>query len=211
MNAAERIYRMLLRAYPAHFRAAYGEAMVQLFRDRWRDALRLGTPLQFWLHIAADVATTVPQHRGTRLRTHRNLCVAVLLTSAVAFRGRNTAAFAPAREWPIQFAWPMSLLLGIASDAVLDLLVCTAAFIVVSGVAGRRARLSVRRVAPTVLLTIAAARFGVLLLGVVFNGASPTAFWGLQYAPVLIGLTTYVVLTRVSPRPVVGKPFSGRI
>ncbi len=36
--AAERIYRLLLRAYPPDFRAEYGREMVLLFRDQCRRA-----------------------------------------------------------------------------------------------------------------------------------------------------------------------------
>ena len=35
--SAERIYRLLLRAYPADFRAQYGREMVLLFRDQCQE------------------------------------------------------------------------------------------------------------------------------------------------------------------------------
>jgi hypothetical protein len=34
---SEKIYALLVRLYPSHFREAYGEAALQLFRDRARD------------------------------------------------------------------------------------------------------------------------------------------------------------------------------
>ena len=43
MTRSERIYRALLLAYPERTRLILGEDMVQLFRDRMRDA---GSPLE---------------------------------------------------------------------------------------------------------------------------------------------------------------------
>jgi hypothetical protein len=57
MRRAERVYRRLLWLYPARFRREYEEAMVQLFRDQWRDPQRSASwhrRLGFWLFICAD-------------------------------------------------------------------------------------------------------------------------------------------------------------
>ena len=61
MSAAERAYRLLLRAYPAAFRAAYGREMTQLFNDRRRDASSARG--QFWAAMLADVARSAPTMR----------------------------------------------------------------------------------------------------------------------------------------------------
>jgi len=59
--SAERIYRLLLRAYPPGFRAEYGREMVLLFRDQCRDAdVRT---LGFWLTVVCDVARSAPALR----------------------------------------------------------------------------------------------------------------------------------------------------
>ena len=42
MSTAERIYRLLLRLYPAGHRQAYGEQMLQQARDLERDARQIG-------------------------------------------------------------------------------------------------------------------------------------------------------------------------
>lgn len=55
----EKIYRRLLKLYPAHFRGEYGEAMAQLFRDRMRTAGGPGGKLRVWLHILGDLAVSV--------------------------------------------------------------------------------------------------------------------------------------------------------
>lgn len=49
------LYRLVMRAYPADFRAQYGEAVDQAFRDNVRDAARrpLGLAL-LWFHIVPD-------------------------------------------------------------------------------------------------------------------------------------------------------------
>lgn len=56
------LYRLLLAAYPASFREEYGEAMVQLFGDTARDALRRGGVLglsALWLRTLADFTISV--------------------------------------------------------------------------------------------------------------------------------------------------------
>jgi hypothetical protein len=59
--AAERFYRLLLRAYPPDFRAEYGPEMVLLFRDQCRDGdLRT---LGFWAAVIWDVARSAPALR----------------------------------------------------------------------------------------------------------------------------------------------------
>ena len=61
MRAAERVYRLLLRAYPAGFRAEYGREMVLVFRDRRRDASARG--IRFWWDMISDVARSAPALR----------------------------------------------------------------------------------------------------------------------------------------------------
>ncbi len=60
-TAADRIYRLLLRAYPPVFRAEYGREMTQLFRDQCRagDASSIG----FWMIALWDVAQSAPALR----------------------------------------------------------------------------------------------------------------------------------------------------
>ena len=59
--SAERIYRLLLRAYPPDFRAEYGREMVLLFRDQCRDGdVRT---LGFWARVFWDVARSAPALR----------------------------------------------------------------------------------------------------------------------------------------------------
>ncbi len=57
MRWPERLYRVLLRCYPAEFRHEYAREMTQVFRDGWR-AER--TP-RLWLDLVADVLFTAPK------------------------------------------------------------------------------------------------------------------------------------------------------
>jgi putative ABC transport system permease protein len=61
---SERLYRMMLRAYPADFRDEYGPEMVRLFRNR-----STAEPLlALWLHTLLDWAVTVPSRHLDVLR-----------------------------------------------------------------------------------------------------------------------------------------------
>ena len=50
---AERLYSALLRLYPPAFRREFGEAMVEAFREAYRDNRRLRG--YFWLSIIVDL------------------------------------------------------------------------------------------------------------------------------------------------------------
>ncbi|MEO5816802.1 MAG: hypothetical protein ABIT20_16125 [Gemmatimonadaceae bacterium] len=60
MSAAERVFTLLLRAYPAQFRAAYGREMMVLFRDQRRAGER---GARFWAECSWDVARSAPALR----------------------------------------------------------------------------------------------------------------------------------------------------
>ena len=64
--SAERIYRLLLRAYPPDFRAEYGREMVLLFRDQCRESdVRT---VRFWAMVLSDVARSAPALRAAAWR-----------------------------------------------------------------------------------------------------------------------------------------------
>ncbi|GJG85891.1 hypothetical protein tb265_10720 [Gemmatimonadetes bacterium T265] len=70
-----RTYRLLLRAYPAAFRAAYGREVEQLFRDQWRDRQRATAPggahAGFWAAVLWDVVRSAPALRWAALHAAR--------------------------------------------------------------------------------------------------------------------------------------------
>ena len=57
MNA-ERVYRLLLRAYPRAFRSEYGREMTLIFHDEYR--ARNAASIGFWVTMVCDVARSAP-------------------------------------------------------------------------------------------------------------------------------------------------------
>ena len=51
-----RLYRRLLKLYPAGFRENYAEAMERAFRDELQDA----SAIALWLRLLADLAVSLP-------------------------------------------------------------------------------------------------------------------------------------------------------
>lgn len=68
MSISERLYRLLLKLYPAEHRRRYGELMVTHFRDQLREAQRNGTLFQLWLRTLIDIALTAPQEHAEAAR-----------------------------------------------------------------------------------------------------------------------------------------------
>ena len=126
--SAERVYRLLLRAYPPAFRAEYGRQMVLLFRDQCResDVRSLG----FWARVLSDVARSAPAlrvaaWRARALENNRTMEVimklAAMLTVLLGVLGVLNAGV----EWgasasqTIQQAHALSLVLGIFASMLL--------------------------------------------------------------------------------------------
>jgi hypothetical protein len=61
---SEKIYAWLLRLYPSHFREAYGDEALQLFRDRCRGETGFCPRLRLWLDLLSDLAVSVPRQYG---------------------------------------------------------------------------------------------------------------------------------------------------
>jgi len=65
---SEKIYLWLWRLYPSHFREAYREEAVQLFRDRARHERGFFRGLRLWLDLLADLAISVSrEYRASKL------------------------------------------------------------------------------------------------------------------------------------------------
>jgi|HubBroStandDraft_1064217.scaffolds.fasta_scaffold20542_3 hypothetical protein len=58
---SEKIYALLLRLFPSHFRKDYGEDALQLFRDRARDEKGFTPRLRLWFDLLADLVISVPR------------------------------------------------------------------------------------------------------------------------------------------------------
>jgi putative ABC transport system permease protein len=67
VNVSERWFRLLQRLYPPDFRDEMGDAMVETYRDRARDALRRGGVLRLalvWMRALADSLRNGPGERA---------------------------------------------------------------------------------------------------------------------------------------------------
>jgi len=75
----QRLYQLMLRAYPREFRVEYGSDMTQLFRDCYRDIQSDGliSAIAFWRRMILDVIRTAPLERWDalerRYKTMKNL------------------------------------------------------------------------------------------------------------------------------------------
>src|SRR5438477_134068 len=58
---SEKIYAWLLRLYPSHFREAFGDDALQLFRDRSRDETGCLSRLRLWFDLLSELALSVPR------------------------------------------------------------------------------------------------------------------------------------------------------
>ena len=73
-SGSQKIYALLLRAYPRRHRKEYGAAMAQLFRDQCRDAwAEAGNwgMTKLWLRVLPDVASTSITERLTALKERK--------------------------------------------------------------------------------------------------------------------------------------------
>ncbi len=122
--AAERIYRLLLRAYPLAFRAEYEREMLLLFRDQCResDVRSLG----FWAKVFYDVARSAPALRMEAWRQNTRtmeviMKLAAMLTVLLGVLGILNAVV----EWvagskgAIDGTYVLAVVLGVFASALL--------------------------------------------------------------------------------------------
>ena len=69
---SEKIYRLLLKLYPNHFRRAYGDEALRLVLDRARDEKGFLCGLRLWLDLLVDLAISLPREY-TKVPTARIL------------------------------------------------------------------------------------------------------------------------------------------
>jgi hypothetical protein len=75
MTLSQRLFHLLLFAYPREFRHEYGSQMTQLFRDCYRDqSIRRATGLGvLWLNTVSDLFVSVPREHLERLRRENSV------------------------------------------------------------------------------------------------------------------------------------------
>jgi len=71
MRLSERIYRILLKAYPERYLRRYREPMAQLFSDQLQRASGAGPLVRLWLRTLRDLCRTVPARYFERLLPNR--------------------------------------------------------------------------------------------------------------------------------------------
>ena len=88
MNVHERVYRSLLVIYPKAHRREYGEPMIQVVRDRFRDESGGMHTVTLWCQIAGDLARSALSERTeTTMDTLRKgwwRFAAVLISTSMA-------------------------------------------------------------------------------------------------------------------------------
>jgi hypothetical protein len=66
---SEKLYNLLLKLYPNHFRRAYGDAALRLVLDRARDEKGFLCGLRLWLDLLVDLAISLPREYSKAPRT----------------------------------------------------------------------------------------------------------------------------------------------
>ena len=122
--SAERIYRLLLRAYPPAFRAEYGREMVLVFRDQCRDGDT--RTVGFWARVVWDIARSAPALRAEATRT-----VEVIMKLAAIF----TVLLAVLALLGAGAEWVAGSKQGMGGPYMLSLLLAAFAFAVLLGAA----------------------------------------------------------------------------
>ena len=126
---AERIYRLILRAYPAAFRAEYEREMTQLFVDQWREGG--GDVLHFWTNVVWDLVRSAPPlhveaWRARGRRTTQTLGETMKLVAILTVLFGMFGAFSAvaegvivARQGALGTAYTLSVLLSVIAGALL--------------------------------------------------------------------------------------------
>jgi hypothetical protein len=136
----EKLYNLLLRLYPDHFRRTYGDEALRLVRDRAHDEKGFLPGLRLWLDLLGDLAVSLPREYSTapttpipaaqpvngdpsfQLLAERSLNPALLVlagTLSAALFWACVTSVAHSRIFPALFQDPLSLQALVQSDVAL--------------------------------------------------------------------------------------------
>ncbi len=90
MTLSERVYRVLLKTYPAAYRKAYGEPMALTFRDQVRNAASSSKLALLWMRTLADwPPTAFARHLEKWSGTNAQKSIVVAQHNAAGFFARE--------------------------------------------------------------------------------------------------------------------------
>ncbi len=125
MSLSEKIYRVLLRAYPRDYRSRYAEPMEQLLRDRLRQVHSFTGFLALWGRMLADWTVSVPARYWERAGAHTHSSPFAEPARRCLFFARSEASSFSRREISVEHLLlgvlreERSLLSGAAREAVI--------------------------------------------------------------------------------------------
>jgi hypothetical protein len=133
---SQKLYGLLLAAYPADFRREYGREMARVFRDLCREKARSrkGSGLvDVWLHTFLDLACTAPKERVQRFRREfdlmrvlRTFTLAILVYAGVLLIfGRLLVSGKPYLPYAVGALFDSLISIGIAFNFLVLILVNT--------------------------------------------------------------------------------------
>lgn len=198
MNISYRLYGLLLFAYPADFRRAFGNEMRQVFRDCYRAEVRAGSLPGFWFRILLDLALTAAKERADSsgrkgaFMNRRSDAVALLASVAIIVIAFLVQAYGRGNGVPLLILYVLDPLVvnGVVGNFVLFLLLKTT-------------KLNPLR---TALITFAAVHALLLLVAFALARIDP----GFRAGPVVLGyVVSFIFWTglhwawriRAHPRP----------
>ena len=111
MSFSEKMYRVLLLAYPRDYRSRYAEPMEQLFRDRLRQAHSFTNLVSLWCRMLADWAVSLSACYWERIRPHTRFGSLADPARRCIFFARSEASSFSRREITVEH-----LLLGVLRE-----------------------------------------------------------------------------------------------
>lgn len=142
MTFSQRIFRLMLVAYPPEFRREYGPHMVQVFRDCYRAERQAESRLgigRLWVHTLIDLIRTAPSEHWDNLRKDnwimnklRKNGIAILATLGIIVVAFFLSSYGRKNEvsWILTLGYVLDALVtaGVVGNLIAFLLILTTRF-----------------------------------------------------------------------------------